>query len=270
MKGVAITMPLHEKASYEKDGQWITITPEQLRDTEQLALAREKQLYDSEEQKYELFIRNRENLPHFYRKGTIRHNLDRQKDSSEHDEAVKKLHSFLKSNSSLHLKSKFFRGFHDKKLNIIKTMHDYTWDDEVTFAVAENGYVRFDLLGRPNSLNCTNKNPFVAFEVVDTHFSSKASFQALLELSKKLPFVIGYFFVKNTPYFNCPKNSEGNALAYVRVTCYIHDGDFWIRDERISDTVTDALKNNPDAYYEYIYEKVKREFMVEKTFNRNG
>lgn len=264
MKGVSITMPLHEKASYKKDGQWITITPEQLRDPEQLALAREKQLYDSEEQKYELFIRNRENLPHFYRKGIVRHNLDRQSDSSEHDEVVVKLLAFLENNSSMHLKSYFFRAFKDKKLHKIATMRDYAWAKEVTFAVSESGYVRFDLLGRPNTLNCTENNPFVAFEVVDTHFSSKASFLALLELSKKLPFVIGYFFVQNTPYLNCPKTSENKGFSFVQLTCYINDGDFWIRDERISDTVTNALKNNPDAYYEYIYEKVKKEFMVKR------
>ena len=257
-------MPLHEQASYEKNGQWIIITPNELLDPEKLAHARTQQLFDSDERKYELFIRNRENLPHFYRKGTIRHNLDRQKDSCEHNEAIKNLHSFLKNNSSLHLKSYFFRDFKDKKLHIIKTMHDYVWADEVTFAVSENGYVRFDLLGRPTSLNCTNKNPFVAIEVVDTHFSSKVSFQALLELSKKLPFIIGYFFVKNTPYLNSPKKSEGNALPFIRVNCYIYDGDFWIRDERISDTVSDQLKTNPDAFYEYIYEKVKNEYMVKK------
>lgn len=255
-------MPLHEQASYKKDDIWITITPQELKDPEKLALARTQQLYDSEACNYELFIRNREDLPHFYRKGVVRHNLDRQKDSQEHDRTIKSLLSYLKVNPSLKLKSYFFRSFTDKKLHTIKTIKDYEWKDEVSFAVSENGYVRFDLLGRPSSLNCTNNSPFVAIEVVDTHFSSKASFLALLELSRKLPFVIGYFFVKSAPYYNAPRNADGKKLPFVRVTCYIFDGDFWIRDERISDTVSIEIKNNPDAYYEYIFEKVKTEYMI--------
>ncbi|OCA10263.1 hypothetical protein XM61_03130, partial [Acinetobacter pittii] len=82
------------------------------------------------------------------------------------------------------------------------------------------------------------------------------------ELSRKLPFVIGYFFVKSAPYYNAPRNADGKKLPFVRVTCYIFDGDFWIRDERISDTVSIEIKNNPDAYYEYIFEKVKTEYMI--------
>ena len=70
-------MPLHEQASYQQYNNWITITPNDLLDPEKLAFARTKQLYDSEERRYELFIRNREDIPHFYRKGVIRHNLDR-------------------------------------------------------------------------------------------------------------------------------------------------------------------------------------------------
>lgn len=180
-------MPLHEQASYQQDNNWITITPNDLRDPETLAFARTKQLYDSEERRYELFIRNREDFPHFYRKGVIRHNLDRQKDSTEHNSVVKKLLSYLSKNPSIKLKSYFFHSFADKKLHTIKTMKDYSWQDEVTFAISENGYVRFDILGCPISLTCTEQNPFVAIEVVDTHFSSQASFNALLELSQKFP-----------------------------------------------------------------------------------
>lgn len=257
-------MPLHEQASYQQDNNWITITPNDLRNPETLAFARTKQLYDSEECRYELFIRNREDIPHFYRKGVIRHNLDRQKDSTEHDSVIKKLLSYLNKNPSIKLKSYFFHSFSDKTLHTIKTMKDYSWQDEVSFAISENGYVRFDILGRPISLNCTNQNPFIAIEVVDTHFSSKASFNALLELSKKLPFVIGYYFVKNTPLYNCPNNAKGKVNPFLRVSCYIHDGDFWIRDERISDTVSIQLRNDSDAFYEYIFEKVKKEFMIEK------
>lgn len=50
-------------------------------------------------------------------------------------------------------------------------------------------------------------------------------------------------------------------MAYMRVSCYIHDGDFWILDDRISDTVSEEVRQNPDAYYEYVYEKVKKIYM---------
>ncbi len=255
-------MPLHEQAVFQNDEkEWEIITPNDLLDAEKLALFRTKSLYDSSNRNYELFIRNREDAPHFYRKGVIRHNLDKHTESEAHDKQVSNLISFLNNNKKVKLKTYFFKNFGDKELHTITTMSNFEWDKEVTFAVSEKGYVRFDILGRPISLNCTNQNPFVAIEVVDTHFSSKASFNALLELSKKLPFIIGYFFVKNTPRCNCPNNSKGNSMASMRVSCYIHDGDFWIRDDRISDTVSEEIRQNPDAYYNYVYELVKKTYM---------
>lgn len=255
-------MPLHEKAVFQNDENvWETITPIELLDAENLAIFRTKKLYDSSDCNYELFIRNREDAPHFYRKGIVRHNLDKYKESEEHDKKVISLLSFLNNNKKVKLKTYFFKNFEDRELYEITTMRNYEWDKEVTFAISEKGFVRFDILGRPISLNCTNTNPFVAIEVVDTHFSSKASFNALLALSKKLPFVIGYFFVKNTPRYNCPNNTKGNSMAYMRVSCYIHDGDFWILDDRISDTVSEEVRQNPDAYYEYVYEKVKKIYL---------
>lgn len=161
-------MPLHEQAVFQNDEkEWEIITPKELLDAEKLALFRTKSLYDSSDRNYELFIRNREDAPHFYRKGVIRHNLDKHKESEAHDKQVSTLISFLNNNKKVKLKTYVFKFFGDKELHTITTMSNFEWDKEVTFAVSEKGYVRFDILGRPILLNCTNQNPFVAIEVVD-------------------------------------------------------------------------------------------------------
>ena len=66
-------------------------------------------------------------------------------------------------------------------------------------------YIIFDILGRYNELTFTNKYPFIAIEIVDTHFHSQESFKVLLELSKNLPIIILYYFVSKEPYLNSKK-----------------------------------------------------------------
>lgn len=197
-------MPLHESACYEqKDGSWKTVWYYELISPELRSFLRTQYLYDSPEKSIELGIRNREDSPHFYQKRGIRRSLNGRRDSSTyHDEQIDILQEELKSYSKILVGFYEFSKNQEKSFERISLLKDYNWAKEVTFAVTEKGYVRFDIFGQSKTLSLTDKQPYFALEVVETHFISLEAFSALLDLSKKQPIIVGYFFIKKKNYFN--------------------------------------------------------------------
>lgn len=250
-------MPLHESACYEqKDGSWKTVWYYELISPELRSFLRTQYLYDSPEKSIELGIRNREDSPHFYQKRGIRRSLNGRRDSSTyHDEQIDILQEELKSYSKILVGFYEFSKNQEKSFERISLLKDYNWAKEVTFAVTEKGYVRFDIFGQSKTLSLTDKQPYFALEVVETHFISLEAFSALLDLSKKQPIIVGYFFIKKKNYFNkLDINTRRKSTANLRLTCYISDGDFWIRDERFYEGR--ERPENVEVYYNEIREQV--------------
>jgi len=110
-------------------------------------------------------------------------------------------------------------------------------------------------------MSLTDKFPFVAIEIVDTHFHSQQAFVVLLEASKNIPIVIAYLFVPVMPHYNCVNSPErSNSYSKVRLQCYIADGSFWIRNERIEDDEAYKITpERPEVYYNLIREKLYAE-----------
>ncbi len=255
-------MPLHERVCYqEEDGTWTTVYYHDLFSADVRSVLRTKYLYDSPEKTIEFGIRNREDSPHFYQKRGIRRNLNGRRDNSTyHDEQRDNLLKELQNYSKVLTGFYEFSKNQEKSFERISLLKDYYWAKEVTYSVSEKGYVRFDLFGQSKALSLTDKQPYFALEVVETHFSSLEAFSALLELSKKLPIVIGYFFIKKKNYFNkLDENTKRKSTANLRLTCYISDGDFWIRDERFYEG-----RDRPehlDVYYNAVRETVTEKYM---------
>jgi len=255
-------MPLHEQAVYQnEDQEWVTISYNQLAlsDAQFRAYLRNKTLYDSPLRRRELGIRDRKGNLHYYQKRNIRGSLDsKSKDSSAHDQEVQALTSFLNNNEKVAIGTYVFdKG--TKLFQPLLRLKDFSWQKEVHFSVSENGYVRCDVLGRSNNLSWSEKTPYVAIEVVDTHFPSKESFIALVELSKKLPVVIGFYFLNGGGRFNHKKNPErSNGFATLRLSCYISDGGFWILDDRLNDYLENP--NDLKVLYEYVYENINKKY----------
>jgi hypothetical protein len=255
-------MPLHEKAVYEDENKnWVTVTYQELiSSTAQFrAKLRDSTLYDSTQCRKELGIRDRKGNLHYYQKKNFRISLDgKSKDSSAHDGQVKALTSFLNNNEKIVIGHYVFDSG-EKIFQPIIHLKNFSWQKEVTFSISESGYMRCDILGRSNDFCWSEKSPYVALEVVDTHFSSKETFIALMELSKNLPVIIGYYFLKESGKFNNMGNSSrSNGYSKLRLSCYILDGGFWILDDRLNDHL-----DNPDDWnvlYEYVYEKIKKKY----------
>ena len=145
----------------------------------------------------------------------------------------------------------------DKGFDHLLKVKDYEWNVEVPFGLMYGKYLRFDILGRSRAeLQLTDRYPFVAIEIVDTHFHSQSAFAALLEATRNLPLVVAYCFVQVTPRYNCVnKPVKSNSYSRVRLQCYMADGSFWVRNERMEE-LHEVSPQEPTVYYNLIRERL--------------
>ncbi len=151
----------------------------------------------------------------------------------------------------------------DKGYNTLIKIRDYKWDKEVKFGLIYGKYVKFDVFGRSESeLQLTDRFPFIAIEVVDTHFHSKQAFKALLKTSKNIPLIIVYMFLPVTPHLNSVnKPLPSSPYSSLRVQCYISDGSFWYRNERLEE-LYDVSPSDADVYYNLVWEKLHEDNFI--------
>ncbi|EGQ7845367.1 hypothetical protein QNE88_004782 [Vibrio alginolyticus] len=259
-------MPKYNVAYYKNENDnWEPVSQKELFDDIRRAELRNRDLRDKPQGLLGLGIRNHPQTPHFYQKKTIRVNIDcGVNESDEHERQKNMLCNFLNKYPK-HNFGYFESPWNDSDKgfeSFLKT-RDYEWDTEVRFGLVYGKFVVFDVYGRSKvNIALTDTNPFVAIEVVDTHFHSRDAFKALLKASKDLPLIVGYMFISQTPKLNCVKKTK-NASWFCknRIHCYISDGSFWIRNERIEDIHQLSL-DDLDTYYNFIREKLYNEEFV--------
>lgn len=259
-------MPKYEEAFYLDDlNQWECVGFQELGIMERRAELREKDLRESPNGIYQLGIRNHPQTPHFFQKKPIRNNIEKGVlESEEHEKQKSMVRNFLKK----YEKHSF--GYYESPWNeenkgyeSIIRVKDYIWDTEVKFGLVYGKYVRFDILGRPKSeLSFTDKFPYIAVEIVDSHFHSQEAFKILLETTKNIPLIVAYIFVPKAPYINgVKKPNRSNSFSTNRTPFYLSDGSFWDGNERMEDSLGDIAPENPEVYYNAI-----REMLYEKGF----
>lgn len=117
-----------------------------------------------------------------------------------------------------------------------------------------------DVLGRSKAVALTDSTPFVAVEVVETHFLSFETFDVVIKCSRNLPFVVCFMFLAAAPRRNQVFSPVGRVrTARMRVTYSISDGSFWMEDERFEDAFPEISPARPGQYYEFIVEKLRRD-----------
>lgn len=253
-------MPKYEEASYLNDqNEWELVSYLELASEERRADLRERDLREKPQGFFQLGIRNHPQTPHFFEKKPIRTDLQPGiKESEEHNKQQKMICAFLNKYEK-HSLGYYERPWdkQDKGYESLIKIKNYTWDKEVRFGLIYGKYVVFDIFGRDEeSLALTDKSPFIAIEVVDTHFHSQKAFKVLLETSKNLPLIVGYMFLPVTPQFNSVKKPlRSNSFSSVRFHCYISDGSFWYRNERLED-LYEVSPEAPEVYYNLIKEKL--------------
>lgn len=247
----------------DENKQWQKVSYIKLSDENERAFLRTRELYNNEKKQIYLGIRNRESKPHFYRKKDVRVLIEKGVDySQKHKEIINfLLNNYLKKYESNKIKFGFYdkpwgKSKKEKGFDTIINVNDYCWEKEQGFGLIYGKYVVFDILGRSKiNISLLDSNPYIAIEVIDTHFHSLETFRALLELSKNLPFIIVYYFINQYPKLNQPmiSNSIKSPLK-MRIYAYLYDGSFWIQKCRIEEDENVII--SPDNINEY-YELVK-------------
>ncbi|AIO72714.1 hypothetical protein [Burkholderia multivorans] len=261
-------MPKYEIAWYlDENQQWQEASFRELSREERRAALRERDLRDKANGSIELGIRNHPKTPHFFERRRIRTDIEPgAHESQAHEDAKRMIRSFLQKYDK-HRFGYYERPWdrNDKGFETLIKIKDYMWDVEVQFGLAYGKYIRFDILGRSKSLvQLTDRLPFLAIEIVDTHFHSRETFEVLLQVSKNLPLTVAYYFIPAVPIYNCV-NRPPTASAYcrIRLQCYLSDGSFWFRNERVEESF-DVTPDEPGAYYNLIREKLYSDGYIRK------
>ncbi|HHQ4787539.1 hypothetical protein ACSZND_18070 [Aeromonas hydrophila] len=252
-------MPKYEVAYYYNEHEeWEPVSYRELFSDERRAELREKGLRDRADGNYQLGIRNHPKTPHFFEKKPVRHDVDPDAvESDAHNERRNMICNFLNKYEK-HDFGYFETPWADEKgyENLLR-VKNYEWAKEVKFGLVYGKFVLFDILGRHSSeVSLTDKNPLIAIEVVDTHFHSKQAFKVLLESTKNIPLLVGYMFLPEMPRLNSVKKPErSNWYSKNRIHCYLSDGSFWFRNERIED-LYNVSPSEPEVYYNLVREKL--------------
>ena len=268
-------MPKYDEAFYiNEQSQWVLVSYKELENEERRAELREKDLREKPNGLYQLGIRNHQITPHFFQKRPIRNNIDSGGIESEgHENGKNMLFNFLNKYS----KQTF--GYYEKpwdKINkgyeALLKAKEYQWAKEVSFGIVYGKYIRFDIFGRSAAeLSLTDKFPYIAIEVVDTHFHSQGAFKALLELTRNLPVIVIYYFIEKAPYLNCVKAPKSDYFfSKNRFQYYLSDGSFWARNERIEESLENITPEIPEIYYNFIAKKLYDEGCIRKTEINNN
>lgn len=252
-------MPKYNVAWYESaPDQWSEVKFTELATEKRRAELKGLDLREQPDGLKKLGIRNHPQTPHFYEVNTVREPFEvGVSESKEHNEARDALCEMLNAHPAVF---GYYENPREKVLVDLVSVTGYQWATERRFGLTRGKYVVFDILGRHGTeIALGESTPFIALEVVDTHFHSQEAFCALLELTRNLPVVVCYYFLPPEPYLNqrkAPQLSE--KTAPVRLQCYLSDGSFWFRNERVEDDGAGTTPSDCRVYYNYIVEKLKQ------------
>lgn len=260
-------MAKYDCAYCYENGEFKKIYAHELVEDEKRAIYKEKILVDKSK-KINLGIRNHSVTPHFYRKSALRGDINTglPKDTSRHNDTRDEFIYFLNNDANSTSSTKMRIGIYEysfiEKANIFSALNvldNYEWKPEVKFSISEDNFIRFDILGRSRTeFGWTEKNPFVAIEIVDSHFHSKEAFTELLRLTKNFPIIIGYMFCEVLPRLNTKKNGgRSNSPKHIRFKHYLMDGKFWDQDKPIDDELELIDESQKKEYFNYVYDKIK-------------
>ncbi|BAS60429.1 MULTISPECIES: hypothetical protein [Leptolyngbya] len=104
----------------------------------------------------------------------------------------------------------------------------YVWAKEVTRTMSSELQWRHDIFGGHSLHKHTKLSPWVAVEVIDSHFPSDTALDTWLEISSEFPYFVLFDFVQKRNYF-LKVDEDKNQ---VRVIYFIFDGAVWRSGKR--------------------------------------
>ena len=214
---------------YDAAGKRCTLKPRHLTNPEVYAEAvrasKARRLFELGEQ-FNLSVspRTAERRAHFFAPcGSRNTSIYLQRDSSVHDDHVENLHAWLDGRRSLSLAG------HDVCLD------EYQWDKEVVRVLSSSVTVRHDLFGH-SGVHMSKRRPWIAIEVIDTHYPDEPVFEELLRLTKELPLIVLFDVVECSNTFW--DFDETQHLLDVRYT--MRGGSVWWKNIQQKTVLTSA------------------------------
>lgn len=231
----------YERACYrDNNGALHWIEPNELNDPITLATARSVRLYDEDEE-YRLFPRNREGGPHFFcRSANPRRLISSKEKDGRHDRRRDILKERLENITGLKVGYRHYYGSGKDDFDFVEVaeIEDYKWGTEVTRIVPFNLRIRHDIFGASPVLGMSERRPWIAIEVISTHYMDEETFEAVLDLSKHLPMLVGFDLVDIPNYFTSLDEKTGT----LRFIYYMYDGAVWRNDMRTELDTAGKLK----------------------------
>lgn len=191
------------------------------------AKIRELVLWDTEEE-YRLMPRFRDGSPHFYSPQSNVRTLHRREEKSQE-------HNKRRDQIAILLNSKPWTvGFYDwEKMNASDSKEKiftplfqtegYAWDKEIARALTSGTRCVHDVFGAKLELRTSERFPWFAVEVIDTHYPDDKALAGWLSASLNFPYVVAFDFVAAPKYFfNFEKDDSRLRMSY-----YIYDGRVW-------------------------------------------
>ncbi|HVS52473.1 MAG TPA: hypothetical protein VHD62_08965 [Opitutaceae bacterium] len=214
----------------DQNGDLKVIKREDLVDCSILALARSVRLYDEDEE-YRLYPRARTGAPHFYCRTENRRRLVAPiEPDPRHNARRDSLLAALNSQKGLKLgyRDYFGSGPEDFEFFEIAEIEGYIWGKEVTRIMPYGLRVRHDVFGASPLLAMSERRPWIALEVIATHYLDDDTFQSLIDVSREMPLIVGFDLVEEPNYFLKLDEADGT----LRLIYYIYDGSVWRNEVR--------------------------------------
>ncbi len=217
----------HEEAFYFANGQRHCIQAKDLRDKNTLELAKTVFLTDQEEQE-----RLRPRVPkdinkrsHFYAPDPApKRRVSIRETNPLHDTWVDNLLKMLAGkNTWTVVIGRFVDGVLEREPRFI--LEKYLWGKEVHRICSPNLIVRHDLFSQSPMLAMSIFRPWVAIEVINTHFPDEPSFNAMRDLSQRTPLIVFFDVLRNgiNSYFLKVNDKTGEIIPLY----YIYEGSVW-------------------------------------------
>lgn len=119
-------------------------------------------------------------------------------------------------------------GFHDNgNFTKLFDIADYNWDQEVYRILSRSAVVRHDLFGQRGHIGMSVFQPWIAIEVINTHYPEPQAFDAMIQMSAQVPLLVFFDPIGRRDYFFQIDPSKGT----IRCTYYIFDGKVWNGDQ---------------------------------------
>jgi len=208
-------------------------------------LASNQTLYDGTGQ-YRLWPRPHSSAtgrPHFQSREAAKgdRKIFKFEDDDVHNERIEKLIEKLQSRQRWTISLRKFKAAAPEKSF---DLFNYTWGDEVHRIASSEAFIRHDIFGQASELGMSVRRPWVAIEVINTHYPDEEAFSAFLELSKRFPFIVIFEMTAKINYFS--KINEHSGV--IEPIFCIYDGSVWKNGEpkdvlNTSSAFSAAVKN---------------------------